>query len=62
VICFLHCWPHLEFCSASATAYDLSPLNCDIKFALWQVKIRAIRTQANVVDAFDKFGKKDSKS
>ena len=42
--------------------YDLPPLDCDTRFTLWQVKMRAILTQANVDDALEKFGNKDSKS
>jgi hypothetical protein len=34
----------------------------DTGFVLWQVKMRAILTQAKVDDALDKFGNKDSKS
>ena len=42
--------------------YGLPPLVRDTRFALWQVKMRAILTQAEVDDALDKFGNKDSKS
>ena len=42
--------------------YDLPPLYRDIMFALRQVKMRAILTQAEVDDALDKFDNKDSKS
>jgi hypothetical protein len=42
--------------------YDLPPLDRDTRFALWQVKMRAILTQDEVDDALDKFDNKDSKS
>jgi len=42
--------------------YDLPPLDRDTRFALWQVKMRALLTQAEVDDALEKFGNKDSKS
>ena len=42
--------------------YDLPPLDRDMRFAPWQVKMRAILTQAEVDDALDKFDNKDSKS
>ncbi|CAD6341186.1 unnamed protein product [Miscanthus lutarioriparius] len=42
--------------------YDIPQLDRDTRFALWQVMMRAILTQAEVDDALDKFGNKDSKS
>ena len=42
--------------------YDIPQLDHSTRFALWQVKMRAILTQAEVDDALDKFGNKDSKS
>jgi hypothetical protein len=42
--------------------YDIPQLDRDTRFALWQVKMRAILMQAEVDDALDKFGNKDSKS
>ena len=46
----------------SSVKYDIPQLDRDTRFALWQVKMRAILTQADVDDALDKFGNKDSKS
>jgi hypothetical protein len=40
---------------------DIPQLDRATRFALWQVKRRAILTQAEVDDALDKFGDKDSK-
>jgi hypothetical protein len=40
----------------SSVQYDLPPLDRDTRFALWQVKMWAILTQADVDDALDKFG------
>ena len=42
--------------------YDLPPLDCTIRFTLWQVKMRAMLIQTEVNDALDKFSNKDSKS
>ena len=42
--------------------YDLPPLDRDTRFALWQVKMRALLTQAEVDDTIEKIGNKDSKS
>jgi len=42
--------------------YDLPPHDRNTRFALWQVKMRAMLIQAEVDDALDKFGNKDSKS
>ena len=42
--------------------YDLPPLDRTTRFTLWQVKMRAMLIQAEVNDALDKFGNKDSKS
>jgi len=46
----------------AAMKYDLPPLDHDTRFALWHVKMRALLTQAEVDDALEKFGNKDSKS
>ncbi|CAD6202432.1 unnamed protein product [Miscanthus lutarioriparius] len=46
----------------SSIKYDIPQLDRDTRFALWQVKMRAVLTQAEVDDALDKFGNKDSKS
>ena len=46
----------------ASTKYDLPPLDRTTRFALWQVKMRAMLIQAEVNDALDKFGNKDSKS
>ena len=46
----------------SSMKYDIPQLDRDTRFALWQVKMRVILTQAEVDDALDKFGDKDSKS
>ena len=46
----------------SSVKYDIPQLDRDTRFALWQVKMRAILMQADVDDALDKFGNKDSKS
>jgi hypothetical protein len=42
--------------------YDIPQLDHDTRFALWQVKTRAILTQDEVDNALDKFGDNDSKS
>jgi hypothetical protein len=42
--------------------YDIPLLNRDTRFALWQVKMRAVLAQADLDDAPDKFGNKDSKN
>ncbi|WVZ72988.1 hypothetical protein U9M48_021363 [Paspalum notatum var. saurae] len=41
--------------------YDIPLLDYDTRFSLWQVKMRAILSQADLDDALDKFGNKDSK-
>jgi hypothetical protein len=46
----------------SLMKYDIPQLDRDTRFALWQVRIRAILTQVDVDDILDKFGNKDSKS
>ena len=46
----------------ASVKYDLPALDRDTRFALWQVKMRAMLIQAEVDDARDKFGNKDSKS
>lgn len=50
------------FTMSSSVKYDIPQLDRDTRFALWQVKMRAILTQSDVDDALDKFGNKDSKS
>jgi hypothetical protein len=42
--------------------YDIPLLDRDIRFALWQVKMQAVLAQADLDDALDKFGNKDSKT
>jgi hypothetical protein len=42
--------------------YDIPLLDRDTRFALWQVKMRAVLAQADLDDALDKFGNKDSKT
>ncbi|WVZ86727.1 hypothetical protein U9M48_033466 [Paspalum notatum var. saurae] len=42
--------------------YDIPLLDYDTRFSLWQVKMRAVLSQADLDDALDKFGNKDSKS
>ena len=47
----------------SSLKFDLPQLDYTTRFALWQVKMRAILTQTTDLDeALDGFGKKDSKS
>ena len=46
----------------ASTKYDLPPLDRTTRFALWQVKMRAMLIQAEVEDAPDKFDNKDLKS
>ena len=46
----------------ASVKYDLPALDRDTRFALWQVKMRAMLIQAELDDACDKFGNKDSKS
>jgi hypothetical protein len=40
--------------------YDIPLLDRDTRFALCQVKMRAVLAQADLDDTFDKFGNKDS--
>jgi hypothetical protein len=40
--------------------YDIALLDRDTRFALWQVKMQAVLAQADLDDALDKFGNKDS--
>ncbi|KAJ1273039.1 hypothetical protein BS78_06G249600 [Paspalum vaginatum] len=42
--------------------YDIPLLDYDIRFSLWQVKMRAVLSQADLDDALDKFGNKDTKN
>jgi hypothetical protein len=42
--------------------YDIPLLDRDSRFALWQVKMRDVLAQADLDDALDKFGNKDSKT
>ncbi|WVZ54400.1 hypothetical protein U9M48_005204 [Paspalum notatum var. saurae] len=42
--------------------YDIPLLDYDTRFSLWQVKMRAVLSQADLDDALDKLGNKDSKS
>ncbi|WVZ74347.1 hypothetical protein U9M48_022542 [Paspalum notatum var. saurae] len=42
--------------------YDIPLLDYDTRFSLWQVKMRAILSQADLDDALDKFGNKASTS
>ncbi|WVZ88330.1 hypothetical protein U9M48_034864 [Paspalum notatum var. saurae] len=42
--------------------YDIPLLDHDTRFSLWQVKMRAILSQADLDDALDKFGNKASTS
>ncbi|WVZ62982.1 hypothetical protein U9M48_012667 [Paspalum notatum var. saurae] len=42
--------------------YDIPLLDYDTRFSLWQVKMRAVLSQADLDDALDKFGNKDLKS
>jgi hypothetical protein len=42
--------------------YDIPLLDRDTRFALWQVKMQAILAQADLDDALDEFGNKDSKT
>ena len=44
----------------ASTKYDLPPLDRTTRFALWQVKMRAMLIQTEMDDALDKF--EDSKS
>jgi hypothetical protein len=46
----------------SSVKYDLPLLNWDIRFSLWQVKMRAVLSQTDLDDALDGFGKKDVKT
>jgi hypothetical protein len=41
--------------------YNIQLLDRDTRFALWQVKMRVVLAQADLDDALDKFGNKDSK-
>jgi hypothetical protein len=38
--------------------YDLPLLDCDTRFFLWQVEMRALLAQANYEDVLDSFGNK----
>ncbi|WVZ69502.1 hypothetical protein U9M48_018276 [Paspalum notatum var. saurae] len=42
--------------------YDLPLLDRDTRFSLWQVKMRAVLSQADLDDALEGFGKKDVKA
>ncbi|KAJ1255555.1 hypothetical protein BS78_K189800 [Paspalum vaginatum] len=42
--------------------YDIPLLDYDTRFSLWQVKMRAILSQADLDDALDKFRNKHLKS
>ncbi|WVZ96487.1 hypothetical protein U9M48_042120, partial [Paspalum notatum var. saurae] len=42
--------------------YDIPLLDYDTRFSLWQIKMRTVLSQADLDDALDKFGNKDSKS
>jgi hypothetical protein len=42
--------------------YDIPLLDRDTRFALWRVKMRAVLAKADLDDALDKFGNKDSKT
>jgi hypothetical protein len=42
--------------------YDIPLLDRDTRFALWQVKMRAVLAHADLDDVLDKFGNKDSKT
>jgi hypothetical protein len=42
--------------------YDIPLLDHDTRFSLWQVKMRAVLSQADLDDALDKFGNKNSDS
>ena len=42
--------------------YDIPLLDRDTRFALWQVKMRVVLAQADLDDALDNFGNKDSKT
>jgi hypothetical protein len=42
--------------------YDIPLLDQDTRFALWQVKMQVVLAQADLDDALDNFGNKDSKS
>jgi hypothetical protein len=42
----------------SSVKYDLSLLDWDTRFSLWQVKMRAVLSQTDLDDALDGFGKK----
>ena len=42
----------------STMKYDLPLLDRDIRFSLWQVKMRALLAQADYEDALDGFGNK----
>jgi hypothetical protein len=46
----------------SSVKYDLSLLDWDTRFSLWQVKMRAVLSQTDLDDALDDFGKKDVKT
>ena len=42
--------------------YGIPLLDRDTRFALWQVKMRAVLAQADLDNALEKFGNKDSKT
>jgi hypothetical protein len=46
----------------SSVKYDLSLLDWDTRFLLWQVKMRVVLSQTDLDDALDGFGKKDVKT
>jgi hypothetical protein len=46
----------------SSVKYDLSLLDWDTRFLLWQVKMRVVLSQTDLDDALDGFGKQDVKT
>ena len=50
------------FLGMASLKYDLPLLDRDTRFSLWQVKMRAVLSQADLDDALEGFGKKDVKA
>ena len=55
-------WFQIRVFAMASMKFDLPLLDYKTRFSLWQVKMRAILSQASDLDeALDAFGKKDAK-
>ena len=46
----------------ASVKYDIPPLDYDMRFSLWQVKMRAVLAQPDLDEALDGFGEKPQKA